>query len=551
MPSLTWGSNMIQAKHSLLKRFSVEENLVILFLFIAFVSLLVPVVSVKMPPILDYPNHYVRMWLLSGGIKIFPISEMYEITWKNASTNIGIDAFASLIASFLPIKVVAPFLLVAALVLPPLGVVCLNRTVFGAFHWWQVACVLLAWNWTLLIGLLNFEIGVGLALMCASIDRVLVRRGILCVAVGRMCIGAFIFLIHPFGLLFYTILVAALRLGPCFTAFATPFVAFHNTIAAVIACLPITIPLVLWLLFAPVLPGSQLNSGHEIIWQPLSLKEHLSVLSSPFKTYDRRIDAVFLFLLFVPLALAAAIRRIRVHAGLFLTAIMLLIFSNFMPLVVADTSSMELRLPAMAVLTLAASLLPEIPPSKQWQWAALSIALLLVAIRTGWIANIWVNRQVDIISLEKALAFVPSGAAILPMQHSFWGDTRGAPLGRFLGPRMPAFTHYPTLAVLERHAFVPTLFTAAGKQPLSVKAPWNQIAVPEGLLPSVDQINDPHAVAQFPYLAHWYDRFDFVLVVNADMPNHGGVMPMLPQIRLVADEGFAQLYKIRRTATGK
>ena len=33
----------------------------------AAVLVLVPVLSVAMPPLLDYPNHLVRYWLLSGG----------------------------------------------------------------------------------------------------------------------------------------------------------------------------------------------------------------------------------------------------------------------------------------------------------------------------------------------------------------------------------------------------------------------------------------------------------------------------------------------------
>src|SRR5258708_3171440 len=34
---------------------------------IATVIVLFPVLSVTVPPILDYPNHYARLWLLSGG----------------------------------------------------------------------------------------------------------------------------------------------------------------------------------------------------------------------------------------------------------------------------------------------------------------------------------------------------------------------------------------------------------------------------------------------------------------------------------------------------
>jgi hypothetical protein len=536
---------MNQYAYYLQKKFS--ENLANIFLFSAFAFLVVPVISVKFPPILDYPNHYVRIWLLGGGVNIFPVSEMYEVNWKNASTNVGIDALAAILGKFLPVNVCAPLVLVAALGLPPLGVACLNRKLFGT-SWWQVASVLLAWSWTLVLGFLNFEIGIGLALICASLDRVLARLGVLGASAGRSCIGALMLIIHPFGFLFYVILVGALRLGRRFKK--RPSVAVRRAIAAVAACLPITIPFVLWFLFAPVLPESLVDPRQNVIvWQQAGLIAHLSSLSTPFRTYEIRTDAVFLFLFVAPLALAVAMRRIRVHAGLFITAILLLVSANFMPEIIGDTSSIHLRFASMGVLALAASLVPEIPSAKRWQWAAMSIALLLVVVRIAWITNIWINRQVDVVSLEKVLSYIPSGAAILPMQHRFSGNIEGvAPLGRFLGKDSPTFWHHPTLAIFERHAFVPTLFTATGKQPLIVKPPWNQIAAPAGWPPGVDQLNDPQAVQSRPYLAHWCDRFDFLLVVNADMPNDGGAMPILPQVQLVADEGYAQLYRILKRA---
>ena len=254
----------------------------------------------------------------------------------------------------------------------------------------------------MVLGFLNFEIGVGLALICAALDRVLARLGILAAFAGRSCLGALILFIHPFGFFFYVILVGALRLGRRFKM--KPRMAVHRAIAAVTACLPITIPLVLLLLFAPVLPEAQLDPRYNVItWQKPGLIAHLSSLLSPFRTYEIRTDAVFLFLFFVPLALAVAMRRIRVHAGLFITAILLLVSANFMPEIIGDTSSIQLRFASMGALALAASLLPEIP-SEKLQWAAMSIALLLVMMRIAWITNIWINRQVDVVSLEKVLS---------------------------------------------------------------------------------------------------------------------------------------------------
>ena len=501
------------------------------------------------------------MWLLGGGLKIFPLSEMYGVMWGNASTNIGIDLIAALFGNFLPITIIGPFVLYLALALPPLGAVLLNRGVFGEAHWWQILIVLLAWSHTTLSGLLNFDIGLGVALLGAAIDAPLSRRGIYTVVIGRLCMAGLILVVQPlWSSIFYAVLVSALALGPRFGPLRTPREAGRKIASAVIACLPIMVPLVLLILSAKLLGAHRDQSSFDMIWacttpyNQMSLiisiiSCHASMMITSFKTYNIVVDLVFFLIFALPIVLGAATGHIRIHAGLFVAAIFLIVLSNFMPFEVQSTSWIDKRLPPMAALTLAASVRPELPFSRRWQWAAISAALLVVAIRCFWIADIWVARQSDIISVERVLAQVPAGAAVLPMEHDpSLEDIERAVPGRFLYRSQPLFWSYPALAVIERHAFSPILFTATGRQPLIVLPPWDQIAGSDVSPAPVNLINDPQAVRLYPYLAHWRDRFDFLLVVNADMRNKDGPLPSLPELQLVADEGFAQLYRIVKAA---
>jgi hypothetical protein len=251
----------------------------------------------------------------------------------------------------------------------------------------------------------------------------------------------------------------------------------------------------------------------------------------------------------LPLALAATSRRIETHAGLLLAASLLAILSNFMPREIGHTGWIDKRLPPMAVLTFAASVRPMIPTSIRWQRAALALTFLVGMARTAWVSRVWIARQADFASLDRALEQVPSGSAILPLAHTpSIEEIKQAPPGRYILRGYPNYMHLPVLAIVERYAFVPTLFTAAGKQPIRVLPPWDEIAVPEGSIASIDQISDPRAIRLFPYLEHWRERFDFLLVVCADIPNEAGPLPALPGVRLVSDQGFAQLYRIERPA---
>jgi len=59
--------------------------------------------------------------------------------------------------------------------------------------------------------------------------------------------------------------------------------------------------------------------------------------------------------------------------------------------------------------------------------------------------------------------------------------------------------------------------------------------------------SDPAAArGEFHYLKDWRGRFDYLLLVNADLPNRGIAIDRVPGISLVSDRGFARLYQIDR-----
>ena len=140
---------------------------------LAFIALLVPLLIVGVPPVLDYPNHFARMWLIAGGAQLTPLNQMYAVDWSQASTNIGIDLLAQTFGRLLGAGAVAKTCLMASIVLPCLGCLLLHRKVFGGAHWWQLVFVYPAFGKTGLAGFMNFNIGVGLALIGAVIDDAL------------------------------------------------------------------------------------------------------------------------------------------------------------------------------------------------------------------------------------------------------------------------------------------------------------------------------------------------------------------------------------------
>jgi len=522
-------------------------------LALALASLALPAFLVRVPTFWDYPNHLVRFWILLGHAEGTPVAGMYQPDWSLAWTNIGTDLLAVALGRMLPFDLVGPVLVALAAVILPLGAILLNRAVFGGWHAWQVAIVLLAWNFVLVSGLLSFQIALGLALLAAALHGQLMRSPRWLRGMATAVLAALIMVVHLFGLIFYLALLVALDLGSRRPALGQPMVRallFRRMVVSVLACV---VPLAVFLLLAPRLPGAHAPAeggqilGTAISFPPLTVLSHLSIALTPLKTYALVPDLVTVAV-FLALPLHALYRRrVQRHAGLLAVGLALFVLSHFMPGDAFGTGLLDKRLPVMSALMLAAAIRPQVPGGARGGAIVLAVLLGAVLARSAWIGGIWIVRQDDIRSVEAATAGIAPGSAVLLAENlTDSAVRRQAPEGRY-AQGASIYRHIPTLIVMSRHAFVPTIFTAAGKQPLKVLPAWADRAVPEGSIPSVDDLDDPAAArGEFHYLKDWRGRFDYLLLVNADLPNRGIAIDRVPGISLVSDRGFARLYQIDR-----
>jgi hypothetical protein len=524
-----------------------------LCLVIGLIAVAVPALITPMPPLLDYPNHVTRIWLLAGAVRQPPLSSMYAVDWGAAWTNVGVDLASQILGAVIPGRALAPLFLAAALVLPPLGAALLHKRLFGGWRWWQVGLPLAAFSTTLLAGFLNYQIGLGLALAAASLDPWLERRASPAqLAVARVAFATGLLVAHIFALGFYGVLLAGLALGPRLGGLSSQAALRATALrlaAAGAACL---IPLIAFTLLAPALPGGGVLAP---LWGPATLKYKLDVLLCAFAGYDLRLDCLFLGAPAVLALWALLRRRLAVHQGLLLSALGLVLLAVVSPTWAADTAWIDTRIPIMALLALMTAVDPEGPDAAPASSLMAVTLLALVLGRAGFVGSVWMARQADIRSLEAALSHVPPGAAVLPLEHkaSVRGEA-GAPIGRYFHFGA-SFYHYPTLAVLERRAFSPLVFTTPGKQPLRVREPWKDISVPNGgrsppfwaLIPGAGKPALQRIwLRDAPYIRHWRQRFDYALMLNCDVLEPVDRERAPEGLRLIADEGFARLYRVDR-----
>ncbi len=512
-------------------------------LAVLFLAVL-PVLMAAVPPLLDYPNHMVRFWLLSGAADTAPLSRFFVVDWGQTATNIGMDAFGAILGRLFPAEATGRIVLGLSALLPPAGAAVLSRRIHGRWSWWHAMLFLLAWPLVLLTGFMSFQLALGAALFCAVLDEDLKDQPGPASLARRTAQVVAVVLIHPFGALLYLALVLGLAadrdLGPLRKKPSWQGLGR----LALVSNLPFVLGAALIAVRIAVAGGAPDSGFPEFIWQDgfwqSFMPGHiLSMLIEPVRSYNLLFDGACLILLILPVAVSAIRCRLDIHWGLLLAGAGFLLLGLLGPQDISSTSLVDLRFLTMALFVLGVAVLPEAIGDRRLAIVLPLLAVAVIAARGLWMGEIWQARQADIASVQRALKPVPAGARVMPMMLP---PTDTEPQGRYLGDITPAFEHLPSLAVLYAHAYVPTLFAQEGKQPLSVREPFNEDNEPSGGVlgsPADVATNNGHAAA---YLPHWRNEFDYVLMINADM----GRASAPPGTCLVTDQGFARLYRVAR-----
>jgi hypothetical protein len=525
---------------------------------LSFLTLLAPFLVADIPPLTDYPNHLARYWLIAGGVREPALAGFYRIDWFNAVTNVGVDRMVAILAPLASGLALGHLAVVAAAVLPPVGILALNQALTGRITAWQALFPLAAWSTTFLMGFVNFQLGLGLALLFASIDplarpRLWSRltgpgwaRGVVLL---RVPLGMILAADHLFGLLFYAILLAGLAMGPDRIDLSDWRAGLLRLRRAALAGAWCLIPLAITATHS-ALPGSEASGtsfDHSIQYNvmPGKLATLFSVLAS-YNVFQEMVLAIALVVLFLWLN---SRRALTAHAGLTLACAGLVALAVLTPSRAAGASWIDRRFPVMALFCGLAALQLREDLSRRFALALGVGSLLLASLQAAWVSWNWRAMERDMWAVREVLAAAAPGATILPVQHdpSLALKWR-APAGRYMfGVGDSTFRHFDALAVPLRHAFVPNLFAARGLQPLKVVGDWDRLVEHNGGdLASVSALTRTPRPDEASYIAGWRRRFDYVLVLNVDMPDQSGPFRPPPELTLVSATRFAQLWRVAR-----
>jgi hypothetical protein len=398
------------------------------------VMLLAPIWTSAFPPLLDYPNHLARAFVLAHlHDPHYSFAEFYRADW-GAYPYLGMDASLAVLGRVFPIETAGRvYLSLCVLAIPAATWFFVHEAQPGAeaaFLW----SLLIAYNVFFLEGFLNFDLSIAVGFLALGVWlRWLAKPG-----TGRW--------------------IAALL---CFTAlYFTHLLGFGIAGLIVVAYLVFSRkPIRDWLWSgALALPG--------LAFYLHSSRVGLNAGKIVFHGWDDKLDSLGMILHgywptldWISLgALAAWFFAAWWHNGEFrwdrkwiaIAAFLFALFS-LIPWMWGEGSDLDIRvLPFLFVAILATARV-----GRRGKWLAV-VPLLLFAVRTVNVTQHFREAQPELAGLARSFDAVPRGTLVLPIVE---GDE---------DPIERPFTHFWAYGVIRRGWFSPYLMDAPGETPMRI-----------------------------------------------------------------------------------
>jgi hypothetical protein len=496
---------------------------------------LFPIAMVSVPSLEDYPNHLARMHILSHYNDSESLRQFYEVRWRPIPY-LGMDATFVLLSRIASIYDGGRIFVGLCVLLPVISVAALHYSIHRRFSLVPTAAFLLSYNAPLLWGFLNY-----LPVLCLA---VIVFAGWIATAhwararrlIVFSLLTTLLYLGHLVAFGAYCLMVL------CFEAFRAGKVeprAWREVIVDLVFAALQAIPAIILAMSVavekPFVGPVETNYGGII--------DKLEMILSPILFLQTKPEICFGIIAIVTLILGRFTGRLKLQPELFQIFLVVGVFSLCVPLRLLGIFGMDFRLPLLAAMLLLSAISTTNRAGPFFRNTILCGVILLTAVRSALISSELGRVDEQIAQLRQVISTMPKGMRLLTIEVSGTAN-----LKRFASIHVSY--HAPLVAVIDRDAFAPTLFTGVTtvKPAPALKASSTPAGYP---FPDLDQFLDGYGradpIEDIPtgrggriYWYGWERKFDYVLVM------HYGERPTaLPAIlQLVASSEVADLYSI-------
>jgi hypothetical protein len=408
----------------------------------------VPLLLTALPPLLDYPNHLARMYLLPH-LPNAALARYYTVQWAPIP-DLAMDGIVPFLAKVMPLEGAGKLFIALTFLLLAGGTAAIHRALYGRWSLWSLAAFLLLYTRLLLWGFMGFLFGCGLALACFAAWIALSRRHWMLRLVLGTVFAVAIYLSHLLAFGMYAVMIASFEFGQIWLQRKSIGAAMRDLVVGGLPFLP-----------ALALMAHNSSTGRIIYANPL---RKLDLLFSVFDNYSRPFDVVCFVLIVLAVGFAYWRRWVKLAPAMVLPLIGLVLVYIAMPTQLFTAAGVDRRIPMMIFLALIGG--------SSWQPSVARIeprfmagVALLFAVRLAVIAAIWLQAGQLYAQLLPGLDALPRNSCVAVAFGKDSIQVAKAPL-----------THFTTLAVARRDALVTTIFHYPLQQPITLQPDADRLA---------------------------------------------------------------------------
>jgi hypothetical protein len=482
-----------------------------------FVIAFVPLWSVDTPPLIDYPNHLARQYILASLPYSDHLQMFYQADWRVAPY-LAMDAIVQGLATLVSVETAGRIFLSLMFLLLGLAPIVLSLAVQGRVTPIALLGLVTLHNETMRLGFVNYMFSIGFALCLLALwirlreSRLWVRLAVFPV------LSTLLFFSHLIGFGIYALLVGAYELGRYIETIrgrvpGTPL-ALDSTVRWKLISLGVQIflPLSIYVLLGPSTTVTGQNDHGGILRKVEILQGMLSYLIPP---YLWTLDRTLVIALPVALLLFVVTRRIEIARHMFWPVLAMFLLVLAMPWKLFGGFGADHRLlPALALLLSGSltwrplhserrlngtqtgayrtdangsggarwadawpdRLIPQLlriqrsswpniivglfqRRARTWEALAFGLIGVLILIRTAAITLEWRNADREAAEYLRAFEFLRDGSTV----YYAFGDAGTD------GSRSRPMYFLPCLAVAKRHVYLPYLFTSNSNPGINLK----------------------------------------------------------------------------------
>ncbi len=430
------------------KLIGLVASYLILFILVAY-----PIVIIQHPPINDYANHLVRMYLLHHADSA-PVDRFYQVDW-NLIPNLAMDLTVPVLTNVLPLAQAGKVYILFVFALLTSGALFLHWVLYKRLSAIPLVTFLFLYNRAFLMGFVNFLGGCGLAIWALAFWLCIRDKGTATkLAVGTLMSGLMYFAhLHAFGV--YAIVVTVYEIASL-NKLSAP--SWKAKMAAIWPALFQFVPwAILFLLITA--PGSG-GEGNTMYLRPIY---KMLIGKALIPSYQSFFDGASTLLLFAGGAMGFFWGRAHLDKRLVcgLSALMLVVLILPGKMLGGAQGDWRLLVPITFIACAMIRLDRKPKESESYGITAMTTAALIfiVMLRVLFVTSQWKVADKFYSDFQKVIQHGETGSRLFPAVINMSYDEATMIFG---------VLHLPTFAVLERQMFVPTVFALPMQQPIKI-----------------------------------------------------------------------------------